>query len=92
MKYVILYAEIAGVQKGLPLIFPDFLCHDHIVSSICSLLKEKYKINVSGVVSAGDIDIDQVSCSGYSPTLKIYSRDGEDDDLIESYDYLGGML
>jgi hypothetical protein len=92
MKYVILYTEIAGVQKGIPLIFPDFLCHDHIVVCVSSLLREEYKIDSTGVVSAGEIDIDQVACSGYSSTLKIYSRDEEDSDLIESYDYLGGIL
>ena len=92
MKYVVLTVNLADTKKAVPIIFPDFMVHDDLVKSVTTLLEEVHKLKVTGILSAGEIDMDQVFCSGYSSTLKVYSRDEEDDNLIESYDYMHGML
>lgn len=43
MKYVMLEADVSGVKKRVPVIFPDFISHDLISESISSILTKECK-------------------------------------------------
>jgi len=89
MKYVMLETKLAGVSKKVPVIFPDFLCHDTIAGLLKLALIQDCKLD-SNVISAGDIQLLEIECSGESDTLKVSSAP-DDVHTIERYDYFHGM-
>lgn len=90
MKYIMLKSKFAGVDKLIPIIFPDFICHVDIDKAIKEVLLNIYK-QESETFSAGDVYIGACSCSGESSTLNTCSQDG-DSDVIDFYDYLHGLI
>lgn len=89
-KYVMLETGLSGVKKLVPVIFPDFMCHIDVAEAIKKVLVEQHKMPCS-VVSAGDIQFEEVECSGESVTLKVGSRFESDTNVIERYPYFHGL-
>lgn len=89
MKYIMLKVINPLVDRLVPVIFPDFICHSDIAEATQRLLKETYK-QESEIYSAGDIDV-TTFCSGHSTTLKIGSKLG-DTEVINGYDYFHGIV
>lgn len=91
MKYVMIEVSLGGeVAKLVPIIFPDFMTHVDIAKAGTEILANIHRLNDVRVVSAGDIDLSLVECSGSSETLKTESNE-EDAKVINSYDYVHGI-
>lgn len=90
MKYIMLKSKFAGVDKLIPIIFPDFMCHIDIDKVIKDLLLTVHK-QESETFSAGDINLIDVSCSGESSTLRVRSNE-IDSEVINTYSYLHGLI
>lgn len=87
MKYIMFERELTeGVVQLVPIIFPDFLVHDEVSAII---RRDPQMINAKPV-SAGDITLDGVVCSGASETLQVAAQK-HDGHTITSYDYLHGI-
>jgi hypothetical protein len=89
MKYIILEMDLRGIKKKVPIIFPDFLCHDSIYNALSLVLKSDCKAE-SQVCSAGDIIIDEAQCSGSSETLAVDSNPNDTYTILK-YDYFHGL-
>ena len=85
-----LKSKFAGVDKLIPIIFPDFMVHADIDKAIKDLLLTVHRLE-SETFSAGDINIISCACSGESSSLRVQSQD-IDTDVIEMYDYLHGLI
>lgn len=85
-----LKSKFAGVDKLIPIIFPDFICHVDIDKVIKELLLKAHKQEAE-TFSAGDINIGLCSCSGRSETLQVDSQD-IDSEVINMYDYFHGLV
>jgi len=62
-KYLVIDTKL----RQLPIIFPDILCHVDVARAICVLLAKSNP--EAKAVSAGDIGIEVLECSGESETL-----------------------
>lgn len=90
MKYIMLETQLQHVRCRVPIIFPDFMVHEDIARLFHNFLRHRHEM-FSTVVSAGDINLGQVGCSGESETLKLQSSN-EDNSTINSYDYFHGIV
>jgi hypothetical protein len=95
MKYIVLEADLASCPQKIPIIFPNFLVHADVAIAFANLLR-KYDRKVKSrngrvtVVSAGEISMHDVQCSGKSETTKA-NADPNDAYMIEFYDYFHGI-
>lgn len=90
MKYIMLRTKFAGVDKLIPIIFPDFMIHADIDKAVKEILLNIHK-QESETFSAGDIDILGCQCSCESTTLEVCSQE-IDTNVIDTYDYLHGLI
>lgn len=92
MKYIVLKAELNnGLEQRIPIIFPNFLVHDHVAKYFAELLIREYKRQPEiTVASAGEINFGPVTCYGKSESCKVSSDPG-DDVLINMFDYTQGL-
>jgi hypothetical protein len=90
MKYIVLKQNFNGIIREISIIFPNELVH----SEVARLFQEHYPefIGRSEVISAGDINVGDVECAGKSTSLKIKSREKNDEDLINTVDYFHGIV
>ena len=87
MKYIMFERELTeGVTQLIPIIFPDFLVHDEI----SAIIRRDPQMMNAAPVSAGDIDLGVVLCTGNSETLQMPAQK-DDAHVISSYDYLHGV-
>lgn len=89
-KYVMIEATFGTTKRVFPIIFPDAMVHAEVaaVAVLCSPMDG----NKPRVVSAGNVDmLDLSGCSGKSTTLKLSSRP-EDATIIWNYDYEHGIV
>lgn len=92
MKYVMFKAEFAGMERLVPIIFPDTLVHAMMADHMKALIKESFSVKGTiSVVSAGDIDIVGVRTHGKSETLKCAAKQS-DARVISEYDYMHGIV
>lgn len=84
MKYIMFLTEVAGIQRKVPIIFPDFLVHIEVAKAMKDL------IGSSKIASAGDVELDVRSVHGKSTTIGISSKT-EDKEIISMYNYFQGM-
>lgn len=85
--------------REIPFIFPDSLVHAEVAKRMTHMLlaerPEGYARQVSAV-SAGFMSSLNVggkgACYGDSESLKLKSRDDKDSILINTYDYLHGVV
>lgn len=89
MKYVMLEIDQSGIKKKIPIIFPNFLCHDSVSNALAVVLKNDCKADAE-VCSAGEIIINRAECWGSSETLEV-NCDPEDTYTILRYDYFHGL-
>jgi hypothetical protein len=95
MKYIVHESELASCSQKIPIIFPNFLVHADVAVAFANLIR-KYDLKVKSrngkvtVVSAGEITMKDVQCSGKSETTKA-SADPNDAYMIEFYDYFHGV-
>lgn len=90
MKYVMLSIELADVRRDMPVMFPDFICHDEMALWYGEALKSTFGEDLKvEAVSAGFCDL-RVNTSGSSETLGLHSRP-KDDSIINTFDYFGGI-
>lgn len=80
-KYVIIRTR----THDIPVLFPDCLVHVEVARAVCKIrhLEEQG----AEPLSAGDLQIMAGSCFGESETLKLKSREDEDDACINSFMY-----
>lgn len=91
MKYIVLKSTLAGVEQKIPIIFPNFMVHSHVAKFMAGLLIRCHGRSTDiKVVSAGDITMNVLACTGKSETCKV-SADPGDQDLIQMYDYFQGI-
>lgn len=90
MKYIMLETQLQHIRRRVPIIFPDFMVHEDIARLFHDFLIHRHEM-FSNVISAGDIDLGLVECSGRSETLKIESSP-DDNQTINSYDYFNGII
>ena len=90
MKYIILKTKICGIEKKVPIIFPNEFVHAFVAKAAQKLIIQHWNVG-SEVVSAGDADILNVVCSGESTTLKVASEGDADSQVIEMYNYTHGI-
>jgi hypothetical protein len=91
MKYIVLRSKLAGVEQKIPIIFPNFLVHKHVSKYFAGLLIREYgRDSDITVSSAGDINLNDFTCSGKSETCGV-SSDPNDQDLIMSFEYTQGV-
>lgn len=86
MKYVVLKETRGHVEREIPVIFPNQLCH----SDIAELVSNAEGVAGTHVVAAGFCNV-SVKCSGNSESLNIGNRASLDDDMINTYDYTHGI-
>lgn len=91
-NYIILSRDIGGVVQELPIFYPDVIPHIDMAEAMVTGLKiivvnERYGIKVA---SAGNAEIEVVSCHGGSHTLGIESRP-EDTRVANLFPYMHGM-
>jgi hypothetical protein len=79
------------VVTYIPIIFPDTMVHKQVARQIASLLLRQHGFKLVQVVSAGDILLSAVACTGSSETLSSKSRGNVDDAIINSYPYFHGI-
>lgn len=92
MKYVMLRVKNGLLERDVPIIFPDMLVHKHVADVMCEHLRRAHMVDSVRPVSAGEVNVDEVTCHGESTTLKLSSRGAEDDTVILNYDYLHGVV
>lgn len=83
-------ARIAGIEKLVPVIFPNELVHQLVERYFRLALQRHWPDSTIEAVSAGDCELGFLECSGKSETLGL-SSDPEDAEMIRLYDYLHGM-
>jgi hypothetical protein len=89
-KYVMIEATFGTTKRLFPIIFPDSLVHLEVatVMKLCGPLDG----HEPRVVSAGNVDmLDLSNCSGKSTTLGLSSR-SIDAHIIVNYDYEHGII
>lgn len=87
MKYIMLEITNRGITKRIPFIFPGNLVHADIASAVRSVAG----LEGAEVVSAGECNVEVLSCYGDSDTLKLKADDC-DEDIINTIDCLHGIL
>jgi hypothetical protein len=85
MKYIMIQVKIGGMERLMPVIFPESLTHS--IMAECVLKGEELK--GGKVVSAGDCKI-TATTSGRSSTLKMKAK-ATDADVINMHDYFHGI-
>lgn len=92
MKYVMFKCTTPeGIVQHVPIVFPAMMVHKMVAGQIASLLRNKHGFAKVQVVSAGDILLGEVTCSGDSETLKLSSNGRVDEAIIDAYPYFHGM-
>lgn len=86
-NYVVLRIADKGLERDIPIIYPDVLVH----ADVAAALERVPGLEKAVPVSAGNLILDVVSCSGRSSTLKLESRGDEDKSLINSFPYFHGI-
>jgi hypothetical protein len=87
MKYVMLQTQIGDMKQAVPIIFPKQLNHIDVADAIRKL----EGMENAQVVSAGECNV-RGQCGGRSPTLSLDSRGKEDDEIINTIDYMQGLI
>lgn len=89
MKYIVI-----KIKDGIacPIIFPNFLVHAEVMKFIGAMLNNVHRRKKVEAVSAGDVRIDGVTCSGKSETLNLESRGRSDVLTILGADYASGVI
>lgn len=85
MKYIMLKTDNILV----PIIFPDFMVHSQVAKYMQHMLVRVHEME-SEVRSAGNIQMDEVTCHGGSETLNKQFHP-KDSDIINTYDYAHGV-
>lgn len=95
MKYIIFRIKDEGgnYQQKVPIIFPNYMNHADVANAMLPVLTmgrpPTYKATVS---SAGDVSIKTaLPCTGRSITLR-KSALPEDDRIIDTFDYMHGLV
>lgn len=94
MKYIILKAEVNGIEKEFPVIFPNDLIHSVVSDAFKYALNKSVVIDIStletvaaGFVSSVDLNVHPI---GKSESLGGLSPRSRDRDLIMTMDYCHG--
>jgi len=93
MKYVVLSVKSKsdnGIEREIPIIFPNILVHEDVYNHI-QILLDLSKNDIKPV-SAGEYCPMRGICYGDSFTLKLSSREDKDTNLIKMIDYTGGAV
>lgn len=90
MKYVMIKIKGKELDRLVPVIFPDFLCHSDMAGAVRDIFAKTYKQETE-VYSAGDIEMFASLCSGHSVTLNVDAK-GADSEVINAYDYFHGII
>lgn len=91
MKYIVMQRKISDdMIREVPIIFPNELVHAHVAKALLNLPGNPYGF-LNKVAAAGDVTLDGAFCGGRSETLKIGSREAEDDRLIFGVEYGFGV-
>ncbi len=91
MKYVMMEVKLnENCVQNIPVIFPNTLVHSEMKDLCLSLLERSMPGYPCRVVSAGDITLTGLKCSGSSSSLGISSRP-EDSQIIHLHDYFSGL-
>lgn len=90
MKYVVFKTVVNGVERELPVIFPEELVHAQVAARLERLINESGDGSAQ-VVAAGMIRVDSVVCTGRSETLSRNSRGSRDKKLIEEFEVTRGF-
>jgi hypothetical protein len=93
MKYVVLKVVNKGIERGIPIVFPDLLIHSEVAKQMQHMMLISHSMETE-VVSAGFLSLfgTKPECSGNSESLGIKSRGEQDDQLITMYDYFHGVV
>lgn len=93
MKYIVLSVSIGHIAKEVPIIFPDFMVHDMVLSAMVPVL-QGHGFESPLIVSAGELKVMVDRCNGGSTSIKpnVSSRGATDYRLINGYDYSHGTI
>ena len=99
MKYVVVKLKQgkgeSTVTRELPIIFPEALSHSVVAQAFMRAIKEEQpNIREMEPVSAGFLSSMDINYSVYgkSDTLKLESREDQDNRLISTLDYTHGIV
>lgn len=90
MKYIVMQRKVGDTIREVPILFPNELVHQHVAKALLSLPGNPYDF-LNKVAAAGEVTLGDVACFGHSDTLKIGSRDREDERLIFGVEYGFGV-
>lgn len=94
MKYIVIRIEDRTLVREYPVIFPQALVHEDVYRAMrlaVSNRGNKVSAVSAGFVNSMEIGSGSLRCYGYSETLKLKSREKEDESLIASLDYSHGI-
>jgi hypothetical protein len=94
MKYIIFRVVDGGVERELPVLFPDALIHAQVAKVLTGLMADAHAHleSMPRPIAAGQVRLDAVICTGESETLGLLSRGTKDKRLIENFDLNKGWL
>jgi hypothetical protein len=92
MKYIMLVWKNGGTYRYIPIIFPNMFPHSDMAAMIMQHEIFKKENTSIELISAGDYNTIDGSCSGHSTTLGLKSRNAEDTKIISIYMYCHGIV
>lgn len=95
MKYIMMRID-GQVARELPIIFPDEMVHSYMLEAVrsmrCQLENRIFRpYALATAVSAGEITVNG-NCFGGSETLGVKSRGNVDSNIVNTFDYMKGMI
>lgn len=92
-KYIVLRRKGETLSYDFPIIFPDKLVHADVAKMLIQMMDwNDRNPGATTVVSAGQINLDNLACFGESETLEIKSRGDDDTILIKNFPYMHGIV
>jgi hypothetical protein len=89
MKYIVLEQDLGeGLKREVPIVFPNCLTH----SLVAQAMVKSEELTGARPIAAGFIDMDANVCFGESESLKLKSRDIKDRLLLDTHDFLHGLV
>ncbi len=89
-KYIIAEVKFGQMTRQMPFVFPKEMVHQDVAEHVENICAD-HLWKMVGVISAGDISLDGVFCSGRSVTCGVKSREDTDNKLFEIYPYGGDI-
>lgn len=97
MKYVIIKCEVAGVDRGFPIMFPERLTHCEVANLMVQAVNIEFRAHGAEVYSAGFCYIyqDRIQATSGSESLNIKkdkARTQQDERILNMPEAMGWML